>query len=83
MKMRTVLLILIGVAVLMTASGSAALGARASTTVSSALSGGRYVLTIQSTGVSPAGGYRLRDATTVVDPAAGCCCKANLPCVIK
>jgi hypothetical protein len=83
MKMRTVLFILIVVAVLMTASGSAASGARASTPVSSALSGGQYVLTIQATGVAPAGGYRLRDAATVVDPVAGCCCKTNLPCVRK
>ena len=83
MKMRTVLLILIVVAVLMTTSGSSPSEARASTTVSSVLSGCQYVLTIQSTGVSPASGYRLLDAATAVDPAAGCCCKTNLPCVIK
>jgi hypothetical protein len=81
MKMRTVLLVLLVVAVL-TTSGSIAADARASTAVSNVLSGGRYMLTFQSTGVSPAGGYRL-SAGTVVDPAPGCCCKANLPCVQK
>jgi hypothetical protein len=81
MKIRTVLLVLIVAAVLVTTAGSTASNARASTTVSSVLSGGRYVLTIQSTTVTQPTGYRLSDAPTVVDPASGCCCKTNLPCV--
>lgn len=83
MKTRTVLLILIVVIVLITASGSMASNARASTTVSSALSGGRYVLTIQFPAVTRPTGYRLSDGATAVDPAPGCCCKTNLPCVTK
>jgi hypothetical protein len=83
MKMRTVLLILIVVAVLVTTSGSSPSEVRASTTVSSALSGGQYVLTIQMTAVTQPTGYRLLDAAMAVDPAPGCCCRSHVPCVRK
>jgi hypothetical protein len=88
MKTRTVLLVLIVAAVLVTTAGSTASQARASTTVSNVVSGGQYVLTIQTTAAVRAAtrptGYRLSDAApAVVDPAAGCCCKTNLPCVRK
>jgi len=83
MKTRTVLLVLIVVAVLVTTSGSSPSDARASTTVSGVLSGGQYVLTIQTTAVIQPTGYRLLDAATLVDPAPGCCCKGHLPCITK
>jgi hypothetical protein len=83
MKTRKVLLILIVVAVLMTTSGSTRSDARASTMVSSVLSGGQYVLTIQTPAVTQPTGYRLLDAGTAVDPAPGCCCKTHLPCMQK
>jgi hypothetical protein len=83
MKMRTVLSVLIVVMMLMTITGSTASQARASTTASSALSGGQYVLTIQTSAVTHPTGYRLSNATTTVDPAPGCCCKTNLPCVLR
>jgi hypothetical protein len=51
------------------------------------ISGGRYQLTTISSPVNAAvsgGGYQLAPlATPVVDPASGCCCKNNLPCVMK
>ncbi len=52
-------------------------------TVSSEFSGGQYVLTIHSTAEPQPTGYRLLDSAPAADPAAGCCCKANLPCIIK
>jgi len=82
MKFRTVLLVLIVAAVLVTTAGSTASNARASTTVSNVLSGGHYKLTIQTQAVTRPTGYRLSDAApAVVDPAPGCCCKTNLPCI--
>ena len=83
MKTRKVLLILIIVAVLVTIAGSSSSDARASTNASSALSGGQYVLTIQTTAMTQPAGYRLLDAATAVDPAPGCCCKSHVPCVRK
>jgi hypothetical protein len=50
------------------------------------ISGGRYQLTITSSPADAAvsgGDYRLLLPTPVVDPAAGCCCKTNLPCVLR
>lgn len=81
MKIRTVVLVLIVAAVLVTTAGSTASNARASTPVSNVLSGGHYKLTIQSPAVTQPTGYRLLDAATAVDPAPGCCCKTNLPCI--
>jgi len=48
-----------------------------------ALSGGKYVLSLQPAQVSEPGGYRLLDAPALVDTAAGCCCKNCLPFVRK
>jgi hypothetical protein len=48
--------------------------------------GGRYQLTTTSSPPDAAvsgGDYRLLLPTPVVDPAAGCCCKTNLPCVLR
>ena len=83
MKTRTVLLVLIVAAVLVTTAGSTASNARASTTVSNVVSGGQYVLTIQTTAATRPTGYRLSDAAPAADPAPGCCCKTNLPCLVK
>ena len=47
------------------------------------LSGGEYVLTIQSTALTQPTGYRLLDSAPAADPASGCCCKGYLPCVMK
>ncbi len=82
MKTRKIGLILLVVAALITISGSSPSNARAST--SGELSGGKYMLTIQTTAGTPPIGYRLQDATsTTVDPAPGCCCKAHLPCLSR
>jgi hypothetical protein len=47
------------------------------------LAGGNYVLTTASDAVTQSPGYRLSPAPTAVDPALGCCCKTNLPCVTR
>jgi hypothetical protein len=51
------------------------------------ISGGRYQLTTRSSpvnAVAAGGGYQLAPlATPVVVPASGCCCKTNLPCVLR
>ncbi len=50
------------------------------------LSGGHYQLITTSSPVNTlasGGGYRLLPSIPAVDPAAGCCCKTNLPCVRK
>ncbi len=47
--------------------------------------GGNYVLTVQSVESSDAltgGQYRLAPANPLADDS-GCCCKANLPCIIR
>ncbi len=82
MKTRTVLLVLIVAAALMMASAASRSDARA-TTASTVLSGGQYVLTIQSPAVTQPTGYRLMDAATAADPGTGCCCKGYLPCLPK
>jgi len=51
--------------------------------LSSELSGGQYVLTIQSTVETQPTGYRILDYAPADDPAAGCCCKGYMPCIIK
>ncbi len=84
MKTRKIWLLLLVVAVLVTISGSIHSDARASAPVPNALSGGQYLLTIQTPAVTPSSGYRLQDATApTVDPAPGCCCKSHLPCMVK
>ncbi len=47
------------------------------------MTGGNYILTIQPAVAIQSPGYRLSSVATSVDPAPGCCCKTNLPCVIK
>jgi hypothetical protein len=83
MKTRKMLFFLLVMAVLLTISGSTHSNARASTTTSNVLSGGQYVLTIQTAAGTQPAGYRLQAATTAVDPAPGCCCKSHLPCIRK
>ena len=51
--------------------------------VSSALSGGQYVLTIRPVVETQTSGYRLVDQAPTADPAAGCCCQGYLPCITK
>ena len=82
MKTPTVLLILLVAAVLLTASSVSRSDAR---TIAApvVLSGGRYVLTLQSPAVTQPTGYRLVDAVTEDDEGSGCCCEAYLPCVLR
>jgi len=83
MKTHPVLLILVVVAATMMAAAASHSDARA-TSVSSAMSGGQYVLTIRLPTAPPLTGYRLVDpGAAAVDPASGCCCKGYLPCVLK
>ena len=48
---------------------------------SSGLSGGQYILTIQSTAETQPTGYRLLDSALAADLSTGCCCKRYLPCI--
>jgi hypothetical protein len=58
-----------------------------SSTLAGVLSGGHYQLITTSVPVNAlanGGSYRLMmSSASIVDPAAGCCCKTNLPCVLK
>jgi hypothetical protein len=81
MKTRTVLLITLVAAVLLTASSVSRSDAR-TTTAPVVLSGGQYVLTLQSPVVTQPTGYRLVDAVTEDDEGSGCCCEDYLPCVL-
>ena len=48
------------------------------------LAGGHYQLTVTAGHTNRlVGGYRLRSYQPSVDPAPGCCCKTNLPCIVK
>lgn len=82
MKTRTVVLVLLVVMLMMT-SGSSPSNVRASTTASSALSGGQYRLTIQTPLGTQLTGYQLINAGSAVLPGQGCCCKSFLSCVRK
>jgi hypothetical protein len=82
MKTRTVLLVLIVFMLLLTSSSGLS-KVRASSTASSASSGGQYRLTIQTTSGSPLTGYLFLPAGTTVLPGQGCCCKNYLTCVRK
>ena len=49
-------------------------------------SGGGYILVTQPSSVNGTlmgGHYRVAPSMPAVDPAAGCCCKTNLPCVLR
>lgn len=82
MKTRTVLLITLVAAVLLTASAVSRSDAR-TTTAPVVLSGGQYVLMLQSpVVVTQPAGYRLVDAVTEDDEGSGCCCEDYLPCVL-
>ena len=72
------LMIIAIVVVLCTSSAALAQPDRATV-----LAGGNYVLTTQSDVLTQSPGYRLSNAATAVDPAPGCCCKTNLPCVTR
>ena len=57
-----------------------------SSTTSGTLSGGHYRWTTTSLPVNSlasGGPYRLMPAVPAINPAAGCCCKTNLPCVLR
>jgi hypothetical protein len=82
MKTRRVLLILFLAAVLLAAFAMSRSEAR-TTTASIVLSGGQYVLTIQSPPATQTAGYRTVDADTADDEGSGCCCKGYLPCVLR
>jgi hypothetical protein len=48
--------------------------------------GGGYVLVSQPSSANGAlrgGHYQLAPSMPAVDPAPGCCCKTNLPCVLR
>jgi hypothetical protein len=50
------------------------------------MSGGGYILVTQpvsTTGALTGGHYQLVPSKPTVDPASGCCCKTNLPCVMR
>ena len=81
MKTPTVLLILLVAAVLLTASSVSRSDAR-TTTAPVVLSGGQYVLTLQSPAVTQPTGYRLADAVAADEEGSGCCCEDYLPCVL-
>ena len=83
MKKRTLLLILVLVALMITTSGSPYAEARASTAGMSVLSGGRYILTINSPAGQQPSGYQWMRTGTVALPGEGCCCKSYLPCTRK
>ena len=57
-----------------------------SPTAPGTMSGGHYQLITTSSSenaLASGGGYRLMPSMPAVDPAAGCCCKTNLPCIVK
>jgi hypothetical protein len=83
MKKRTLLLVLVLVALLITTSGSPYVEARASTAGTSVLSGGRYILTINSPAGQQPTGYQWMRAGTEASPGEGCCCKSYMPCTRK
>jgi hypothetical protein len=83
MKTRTVVLVLILMALLITTSGSPRAEARASTTERNVLSGGRYILSIDTPTGQQETGYQWIRERTEATPAVGCCCKSYLPCTRK
>jgi hypothetical protein len=83
MKTRRVWLVLILMALLITTSGSPHSEARASTAGTSVLSGGRYILMINSPAGQQPTGYQWMRAGTEALPGVGCCCKSYLPCTRK
>ena len=82
MKTRILLLVLLVVAVLLTALRVSRSDARTADGPV-VLSGGEYVLSLQSPPVTQPAGYRLVDAVTEDDEGSGCCCEAYLPCVLR
>jgi hypothetical protein len=84
MKLRFILLIVILVCLVASTQATAHNGSGASGQ-DTTLRGGHYRLISVpiDAGSSTGGNYRLTSAAPAVDPAAGCCCKTNLPCVLK
>ena len=83
MKMRTVLLALVLVALLITTSGFPHSEARASTAKTSVLSGGGYTLTIDTNaGLQPMG-YQFFPAGAAALPSTCACCNSYIPCTRK
>ena len=89
MKMRITILMVCMVLVLLvmaTLVNASPISIVRSSTTPGTLSGGHYRWTTTSLPVNAlasGGPYRLMPAVPAVDPAAGCCCKTNLPCVLR
>jgi hypothetical protein len=78
-----VLVVMLMAATLVTASSNPATHAA---TAPVTASGGGYILVTQplsANGALVGGHYQLAPSMPAVDPAPGCCCKTNLPCVLR
>jgi hypothetical protein len=81
MKTGKIFLALAVVAGILLLCGLTLSDARAVAPTPNAMSGGSYLLTIETTTDPQPGGYRLLDAGTEADETSGCCCTNYLPCI--
>lgn len=82
MKTRTALLVLLVAAAFLAASAASRSDAR-TIPAPVVLSGGPYVLTLQSPAATQPTGYHLVDVPAEDEEGSGCCCEDYLPCVLR
>ncbi len=81
MRIHKIILFLALAVALLLLSAASYSEARASIPAPGVMSGGDYVLTLQTNPQTQPGSYILLDAETQDVAGSGCCCRAYLPCI--